>query len=301
MVEAAVTSAASSTPPHGLWFDAWERLKRNRAAVAAAVVIVTIALLAALGPALVAHRYDSLDWEQIAAPPRWDGSHWHTAHWLGTDRLGRDVFVRSLYGVRLSLAIGLLATIVSLLIGTAWGAIAGYVGGRVDSLMMRAVDIFNSLPYIFLVIILTTLFDRGNLFVLFFAIGAVGWVTMARIVRGQALSLRRKEFVQAAIALGARPSHILLRHIVPNAIGPVIVYATLTIPQMILYESFLSFLGLGVHEPLASLGTLIREGSVEMEAAVWLLLTPAGLLAVLLVCFGLLGDGLRDALDPGDS
>jgi oligopeptide transport system permease protein len=208
--------------------------------------------------------------------------------------------VRAFHGVRVSLLIGVLATLVSLAIGVAWGAIAGYAGGRIDSVMMRAVDIFNSLPYIFIVIILTTLFDRGSLVMLFFAIGAVGWVTMARIVRGQALSLKHREFVEAAVAGGAPPSRILLRHIVPNAIGPVIVYATLTIPQMILYESFLSFLGLGVQEPLASLGTLIREGSVEMESAVWLLLAPAGILAVLLVCFGFLGDGLRDALDPHD-
>jgi oligopeptide transport system permease protein len=296
MNDAAAIGEAVAAPAHGLWFDAWRRLKRNRAAVASAAIIVVIAFTALIAPALSPHRYDSLDWQHIAAPPQIGA-----AHWLGTDRLGRDVLVRAFHGVRVSLLIGVLATLVSLAIGVAWGAIAGYAGGRIDSVMMRAVDIFNSLPYIFIVIILTTLFDRGSLVMLFFAIGAVGWVTMARIVRGQALSLKHREFVEAAVAGGATPSRILLRHIVPNAIGPVIVYATLTIPQMILYESFLSFLGLGVQEPLASLGTLIREGSVEMESAVWLLLAPAGILALLLVCFGFLGDGLRDALDPHDS
>jgi oligopeptide transport system permease protein len=203
-----------------------------------------------------------------------------------------------LHGVRISLAIGVLATLVSLVIGVAWGAIAGYAGGRTDELMMRTVDVLYTLPYIFIVIILSTIFARGNVFVLFFAIGAVGWLTMARIVRGQALVLKRREFIEAAVIAGASPSAIVKRHIVPNLVGPVVVYATLTIPQMILYESFLSFLGLGVQEPRASLGSLINLGASEMESATWMLLVPAGVLVVLLVCFNFLGDGLRDALDP---
>lgn len=219
-------------------------------------------------------------------------------HWLGTDRLGRDLYVRTLAGVQISLQIGLLATLVSLCIGVAFGATAGYLGGRIDNLMMRFVDILYSLPYIFIVIILSTLFDRGNILVLFLAIGAVGWLTMARIVRGQTLSLKRKEFIEAALASGVGTASILARHIVPNVIGPVIIYATLTIPQMILFESFLSFLGLGVQEPQASLGSLINEGAQEMESAVWMLLVPAGFLVTLLTCFNFLGDGLRDALDP---
>lgn len=277
----------------GLWAEALRRLSRNRAAMISAGVIVLIALLAWIGPALSPFSQDALDWEHIAAPPQFAGG-----HWLGTDRLGRDMLVRTMHGVRISLAIGVLATLVSLVIGVAWGAIAGYAGGRTDELMMRTVDVLYTLPYIFIVIILSTIFARGNVFVLFFAIGAVGWLTMARIVRGQALVLKRREFIEAAVIAGASSSSIVTRHIVPNLVGPVVVYATLTIPQMILYESFLSFLGLGVQEPRASLGSLINLGASEMESATWMLLVPAGVLVVLLVCFNFLGDGLRDALDP---
>jgi oligopeptide transport system permease protein len=181
-----------------------------------------------------------------------------------------------------------------------WGAIAGYVGGRTDEAMMRFVDVLYSLPYIFIVIILMTLFGRGNLYALFVAIGAVGWLTMARIVRGQALALKQKEFIEAARVAGVDTPRMLTRHIVPNLIGPVVAYATLTVPQMMLFESFLSFLGLGVQEPLASLGSLINEGAREMESAVWMLLVPAGFLVALLLCFNFVGDGLRDALDPRD-
>lgn len=281
------------TAARGFWADAARRLRRNRAAMLAAAVILLIAALAFFGPALSPHAFDAIDWDHMAVPP---GS--ANNHWLGTDRLGRDLYVRTLAGVQISLQIGLLATAVSLCIGVLWGATAGYLGGRIDDLMMRIVDILYSLPYIFIVIILSTLFDRGNIYVLFLAIGAVGWLTMARIVRGQTLSIKRKEFIEAALASGVGTPGILLRHIVPNVIGPVIIYATLTIPQMILFESFLSFLGLGVQEPQASLGSLINEGAQEMESAVWMLLVPAGFLVTLLTCFNFLGDGLRDALDP---
>ena len=256
-------------------------------------VILAIAALAVFGPELSPHAADALDWQHIAEVPQLSGG-----HWLGTDRLGRDLLVRTLYGVRISLVIGVLATLVSLIVGVTWGAVAGYIGGRTDELMMRTVDVLYTLPYIFIVIILSTIFARGNVYVLFFAIGAVGWLTMARIVRGQTLSLKRREFVEAAVVAGVGSTGIVTRHIVPNLIGPVVVYATLTIPQMILYESFLSFLGLGVQEPLASLGSLINQGAREIESAPWMLLGPAGFLVVLLVCFNFLGDGLRDALDP---
>lgn len=282
-----------SDTPRSFWGDAGRRLRRNPATMVAAVLIVAVALLAFIGPLLSPHAFDAIDWDYMAAPP---GS--PNDHWLGTDRLGRDLFVRTLYGVQISLQIGLLATLVSLSIGLVYGATAGFIGGRVDELMMRFVDVLYSLPYIFIVIILSTLFERGNILVLFLAIGAVGWLTMARIVRGQTLSLKRREFIEAATASGVSTPGILLRHIVPNVIGPVIIYATLTIPQMILFESFLSFLGLGVQEPQASLGSLINEGAAEMESAVWMLLVPAGFLVTLLVCFNFLGDGLRDALDP---
>ena len=279
----------------GFWRQAWQRLRRNRLALFAGGIIVVAILAALMGQHLSTVRYDSLDWEAIAAPPKLGG-----AHWLGTDRLGRDLFVRTLYGLRISLVIGLLASAVSLLIGVLWGAIAGYSGGRTDELMMRAVDVLYSLPYLFIVIILMTLFARGSLIVLFVAIGAVGWLTIARIVRGQTLALKRTEFVDAARAIGVGPGAMLWRHIVPNLAGTIIAYATLAIPQMILFESFLSFLGLGVQEPLPSLGNLINDGAREMQSAAWMLLVPAGSLVLLLVCFNILGDALRDALDPRD-
>ena len=279
----------------GFWGQAWQRLRRNRLALFAGGIIVVIIAAALMGPQLSAVRYDSLDWAAIAAPPQLGG-----AHWLGTDRLGRDLFVRTLYGLRISLVIGLLASAVSLIIGVLWGAIAGYSGGRTDELMMRAVDVLYSLPYLFIVIILMTLFDRGSLIVLFVAIGAVGWLTIARIVRGQTLALKRTEFVDAARTIGVGPGAMLWRHIVPNLAGTIIAYATLAIPQMILFESFLSFLGLGVQEPLPSLGNLINDGAREMQSAAWMLLVPAGSLVLLLVCFSIVGDALRDALDPRD-
>ena len=277
----------------GASLGAGRHLRRNRAALTAAAIVLLIALLALIGPAVSPHSFDGLDWNHIAAPPQLAN-----AHWLGTDRLGRDLFVRTLHGVRISLAIGVLATAVSLLIGVTWGAVAGYLGGRTDEVMMRTVDVLYSLPYVFIVIILMTVFTRGNIYALFVAIGAVGWLTMARIVRGQALSLKHREFVEAAVVAGVGTPGILARHIVPNLLGPVIVYATLTIPQMILYESFLSFLGLGVQEPLASLGSLINAGARDIESAPWLLLVPAGFLVVLLVAFNFVGDALRDAFDP---
>jgi oligopeptide transport system permease protein len=269
------------------------RLRQNRAAVAAAAVIAALALLAIVGPWLSPYSYDALDWQHLAVPPGLTAS-----HWLGTDPLGRDLYVRTLYGLRLSLLIGVLATAVSVGIGVAWGAIAGYVGGRTDSWMMRTVDVLYALPYLFVVIILATVFERGRVAMLLVAIGAVGWLTMARVVRGQTLSLKRREFIEAARATGLGTTAILLRHIVPNLAGTVAVYATLTVPELITYESFLSFLGLGVQEPLASLGSLINEGARQMLTAPWMLLVPAALLFTLLLCFNLLGDGLRDALDP---
>lgn len=286
---------AEAGRPAGLWRGAALRLRKKRVAVAAASFILLLAVFALAGPAFSRYAYDALDWQHLAAAPFEAAS-----HWLGTDRLGRDLFVRTLYGVRVSLLISLAATAISLAIGVMWGAFAGYAGGRTDELMMRFVDVLYSLPYLFIVIILTTVFQRGSLPVLFFAIGAVGWLTTARIVRGQTLALKRREFIEAARATGMGTATILLRHIIPNLVAPVIVYATLTIPQMILFESFLSFLGLGVQEPLASLGSLINDGAQEMQSAPWMLLVPAGFLVVLLVCFNLVGDALSDALDPRD-
>ncbi|HVZ92173.1 MAG TPA: ABC transporter permease subunit [Rhizomicrobium sp.] len=294
---------AQNVRGRSLWVDAWRRLLRNRAAVASIVILAAIALVAIVAPWLSPYAYDAVDYNQIScAPAWWPGStlcHAGPGHWLGTDSIGRDLFVRILYGARVSLAVGLVATLVSLVIGVAYGAAAGYLGGRIDSVMMRLVDILYSLPFIFFVIILMVVFHR-NFYLLFIAIGAVEWLTMARIVRGQTLSIKQKEFIEAARASGVGGLGIVLRHVVPNVIGPVIVYVTLTIPAVILSESFLSFLGLGIQEPLTSWGVLIADGTNQMETAPWLLIFPAAFMAITLFCFNFIGDGLRDALDPKD-
>lgn len=274
---------------------AWQRFRRHRPAVVAGVLLAIIILACIVGPWFSPHDAYSTDWSQMSAPPSMSD-----AHFFGTDALGRDLLVRTLEGGRISLAVGLAATLVSLLIGVSWGAVAGYVGGRVDAVMMRFTDILYAIPFLFFVILLMVMFGR-NLFLMFVAIGAVNWLDMARIVRGQTLSLREKEFVMAARAMGQRPFIIIVRHIVPNLLGVVIVYATLTVPQIILVESFLSFLGLGVQEPATSWGALVNEGAREMEVAPWTLLFPAGFLAATLFALNFIGDGLRDALDPKES
>jgi oligopeptide transport system permease protein len=275
----------------GLWPDASRRLTANRGALVALYVILAIVALALVGPWFNPNSIEALDWSHVASVPGLGNS-----HWFGTDRLGRDLFARTLEGTRVSLVVGLVASAVSVVVGVSYGAIAGYVGGRTDNLMMRIIEILSGLPLIFFVIFLTVIFGRSES-LLFVSIGAVGWLTMARIVRGQTLSLRRQEFIEAAVASGASPGRVIFKHVIPNLIGPVIVYATLAVPQIILFESFLSFLGLGVQEPRASLGTLIAEGAGEMEAAPWILLVPGGFLAILLLCLNIFGDGLRDALD----
>ncbi len=278
----------------GLWRDAIVQLRRDRMALAGLSILLLLGLAAVAGPWLSEYREDEIDWVNMAVPP-----FAAEGHWLGTDRLGRDLLVRTLFGLRASLAIALAATLVSLVIGVGWGALAGYLRGRADALMMRFVDVLYSLPQVFFVIILTVVFGRGPL-ALLVAIGAFGWLTMARIVRGQALALREREFIEAAVVGGAGTLRIVGRHIVPNLLGPVIIYATLTVPQVILVESFLSFLGIGIQEPLASLGNLIADGAVEMETAPWILAVPAGCLVLLVFCCNFLGDSLRDVLDPRD-
>jgi oligopeptide transport system permease protein len=295
-IRGSVMAEATLAAPRrqSLWGDASRRLLRSRATLLSLALLALIVVCALLGPHLSRYSIDQVDWSQaaLATPPSFANG-----HWFGTDANGRDLFVRVWTGTRVSLLVALLATLVSLVIGVAWGATAGYLGGRVDDWMMRFVDVLYALPYMFFVIILTVVFGR-SLVLIFLAIGAVGWLTMARIVRGQALALRQREFVEAAIALGLPARHIIARHIVPNVLGTVIVYATLTVPQVILFESFLSFLGLGVQEPLTSLGRLVAEGALEMESAPWLLLVPSVVLASILVCLNFAGDGLRDALDP---
>jgi oligopeptide transport system permease protein len=276
-----------------LWDDARRRLLRNRGAVAGMSVLALLAAAAAVGPALAPYAYDQVDKADVWLPPLAHG------HLLGTDALGRDLLARLLMGLRVSLAIGLVATVVSLVIGVAWGATAGFAGGRLDEAMMRVVDVLYALPFIFFVILLMVTFG-SNIVLIFVAIGAVEWLTMSRIVRGQTLTLKQKEFIEAARAAGLGRAAIVARHIVPNLLGPVVVYVTLTIPAVILAESFLSFLGLGVQPPMASLGTLIATGASDMELAPWLLIFPSVVMVLTLMSFNFIGDGLRDVLDPKD-
>jgi oligopeptide transport system permease protein len=276
-----------------LWDDARRRLLRNKAAVGSLILLAVLFVAAAVGPYLTAFPYDQINKNDVWLPPLTGG------HLLGSDALGRDLLARLLIGLRVSLAVGVVATFVSLVIGVMWGATAGYIGGRVDEVMMRIVDILYSLPFIFFVILLMVTFGR-NFILMFLAIGAVEWLTMARIVRGQTLSLKQREFIEAARAAGLGRSAIVARHIVPNLLGPVVVYVTLTIPGVILAESFLSFLGLGVQEPLTSLGQLISKGAQDMELAPWLLIFPSIVMVVTLMAFNFVGDGLRDAIDPKD-
>lgn len=277
-----------------LWRDAMARLLRNKAALASLLILFVVTSLVVCAPWLSHFQMEDTDWESIALPPDWT-----TKHFFGTDDLGRDVFARTLFGGRMSILIGIVASVVSVVIGIAYGATSGFLGGKTDAFMMRIVDIIYSLPFMFFVILLMTFFGR-NIFLIFVAIGAVNWLDMARIVRGQTLGLKSKEFVEAAHAMGVRTPIIILRHIVPNVLGIVIVYVTLTIPQVILTESFLSFLGLGVQEPDTSWGVLINDGAQNVTVAWWRLVFPALFLAVTLFCFNYIGDGLRDALDPKD-
>jgi len=276
-----------------LWTDAWYRLQRNRAAIASACFLAALMLLALLAPWIAPYSYSAQDLSLGASGPS-------ATHWLGTDMLGRDLLTRILYGGRISLMVGVCATAVAMIIGVLYGAAAGYAGGRLDAVMMRAVDIIYAFPFAIFVIILMVLFGR-NIVLLFCAIGAVEWLTMARIVRGQVMALKKQEFIEAAVALGLTRRKIVLRHLVPNAIGPVIVYATLTVPNVMLLEAFLSFLGLGVQPPASSWGLLIKEGAESMEAYPWLLMYPGLLLSGTLFSLNFIGDGLRDALDPRSS
>ncbi len=281
---------AAPRPARSPGRETWERFRRNRVALAGLVVLVLMSLAALFAPWLAPREYDHQDLALGATPPS-------GAHWLGTDVLGRDLLTRLLYGGRISLAVGVCATVVSLLIGVTYGAISGYRGGRTDAAMMRAVDVLYALPFTVLVVVLMVAFGR-NLILLFVAIGAVEWLTMARIVRGQVLSVSQEAYVKAAVVLGFSHARIVLRHIVPNVLGPVIVYATLTVPRVMLLEAFLSFLGLGVQPPMSSWGLLIRDGAEVMDTYAWLLAFPGIVLSLTLFALNVVGDGLRDALDP---
>ena len=286
LIEAEVMEAEDGA---SLWHDAWLRLKKNRAAVTGGVVLVVMVVLAILTPWIAPYGYEAQNLDLGATPPS-------AAHWLGTDIFGRDLLTQILYGGRISLAVGFIATAVALVIGVTWGAVAGYVGGRIDSVMMRFVDILYALPFMIFIILLMVVFGR-NILLLFLAIGAVEWLTMARIMRTQVQSLRQQEFVEAAVSLGLPPSAIIFKHIIPKALGPIIVYTTLTIPSVMLLEAFLSFLGLGIQPPQTSWGLLISYGAETMEEYPWLLIFPGLALTITLFSLNFLGDGLRDALD----
>jgi len=272
-----------------LWHDAWLRLRKNKLAVFGGGVLLFMVVVALLTPWLAPYSYEAQNLDLGATPPS-------VAHWLGTDIFGRDLLTQIMYGGRISLAVGFIATAVALLIGVTWGAVAGYVGGRVDAIMMRLVDILYALPFMIFIVLLMVVFGR-NILLLFLAIGAVEWLTMARIMRSQVQSLRQQEFVEAAVSVGLSPAAIIRKHVVPNALGPIIVYTTLTIPSVMLLEAFLSFLGLGIQPPATSWGLLISYGAETMEEYPWLLIFPGCALTLTLFSLNFLGDGLRDALD----
>ena len=272
-----------------LWHDAWLRLRKNKLAVFGGGVLLFMLVVALLTPWIAPYSYEAQNLDLGASPPS-------SQYWLGTDIFGRDVLTQIMYGGRISLAVGFIATAVALLIGVTWGAVAGYAGGRVDAVMMRLVDILYALPFMIFIVLLMVVFGR-NILLLFLAIGAVEWLTMARIMRSQVQSLRQQEFVEAAVSVGLSPAAIIRKHIVPNALGPIIVYTTLTIPSVMLLEAFLSFLGLGIQPPATSWGLLISYGAETMEEYPWLLIFPGCALTLTLFSLNFLGDGLRDALD----
>lgn len=297
MLEAAISASASASGDHSdvvgrsLMQDARRRLLSNKAAVASIVLLFLLILFAIAGPWFIPYNYEDPDWAAFRSAPSVQ-----SGHYFGTDQNGRDLLARTLFGTRVSLMVALVATLVSVIIGVSYGAIAGYLGGRIDQAMMRFVDVMYALPYILFVILLMVIFGR-NVILLFAAIGALEWLTMARIVRGQTLSIKQREYIEAARAAGVSTRVIVFKHIVPNLLGPVVIYATLTIPEIVVVESFLSYLGFGIQEPLTSLGTLIAEGADVLEVLPWLLWFPAAFLILLLLSLLFIGDGLRDAFD----
>lgn len=290
-LSAALDSAVQGRSP---WAAARGRFVRNKAAMVSLALLSLVTLACIVGPWLLPNAFDSSDWQAMSQAPTWQG-----AHWFGTDESGRDLLVRCLMGGRISLMVGLLATLASVCVGIAWGATAGFIGGRVDALMMRAVDMMYAVPYLLIAILMVTLLGR-EFYLVVVTITVFSWMDMARVVRGQTLSLRSREFVEAARAMGVPTRRIIFQHIVPNLLGVVVIYTTVAVPGVILTESVLSFLGLGIQEPMTSWGVLIHDGTAVMEVSPWILLFPSALLSVTLYCFNYIGDGLRDALDPKD-
>ncbi|MCE1160005.1 MAG: oligopeptide ABC transporter permease OppC [Burkholderiales bacterium] len=293
-VVADILSTQLEIKGRSLWQDAWRRFRRNKAALMSLIVLAVVLLFVLVAPFLSPYGYAQASWDAMQASPSFANQ-----HYFGTDSIGRDLFVRVAVGGRISLLVGLAGALVAVFFGTVYGAVSGYVGGKTDMVMMRFLEILNAFPFMFFVILLVTLFGR-NLVFIFIAIGLVSWLDVARIVRGQTMSLKHKEFIEAAQVGGVTGWNIVMRHIVPNVLGIVVVYASLLVPAMILFESFLSFLGLGVQEPMTSWGALLQEGAKNMQVALWQLLFPTLFLVVTLFCFNFIGDGLRDALDPKD-
>jgi len=296
----ALERAAADGGGRSLWKDARIRFFRNRAAAAALVVLVLISIFAFFGGAIAQYDGETIDWARMGDIAGQGAPSIENGHYFGLDELGRDLFARTVQGTRISLMVGVVGALIAVVVGTLYGAVAGYFGGRIDGIMMRTVDILMAVPFMFVLILMLVIFEQ-SIMILFIGIGMISWLDMARIARGQTLSIKNKEFVEAAVAIGVRPMTIILRHIVPNLAGIVIVYATLLIPGMIITESFISFLGLGVQEPDTSLGVLIAKGSSQMQyGVIWQLLFPLFFFIVTLFAFFFIGDGLRDALDPKD-
>jgi len=289
-----------ATKGRSLWMDAGRRFMRNRAALISLIVLLAVVVFTIVGPLLARWSIEKIDWSVMGAVLTKGNPSIATGHYFGTDEVGRDLYSRVIQGTQISLLVGIVGSLIAVLVGTIYGAIAGYFGGRLDSVMMRLVDIIYSIPYMFILILLLIIFGRSFI-MLFVGIGLVSWLGMSRVVRGQTMTLRNREFVEAAVATGSKPLAVIFRHIVPNLLGIVVIYATLLIPEMILLESFISFLGLGVQEPNTSLGALISEGARTMQyGTIWQLAFPLAFFVVILFTFFFVGDGLRDALDPKD-
>jgi oligopeptide transport system permease protein len=294
LVAALGTTLEEAVAGRSPWADARGRFVRNKAALISLCLLLLVTLTCIVGPWLLPHAFDSADWDAMSLPPTLKNG-----HFFGTDEAGRDLLVRSLVGGRISLMVGFLATLSSVTLGIVWGATAGFMGGKVDAFMMRVVDMMYAVPYLLIAILMVTILGR-EFYLVVLTITVFSWMDMARVVRGQTLSLRSREFIEAARALGVPTRRIISRHIVPNLLGVVVIYTTVTVPGVILTESVLSFLGLGIQEPMTSWGVLIHDGAAVMEVSSWMLLFPAGLLSLTLYCFNYIGDGLRDALDPKD-
>lgn len=292
--------AESEIKGRSLWADARHRFLRNKAAMTGLIVLILVLLFALFGPLLTPWNYEDIDWDALSDIRELGAPSLETKHYFGTDDLGRDLYSRVIQGTQISLMVGFIGSFIAVVVGTLYGAIAGYIGGRVDGFMMRLVDILLAIPGMFVLILLMVMFGR-SIVMIFIGIGLLSWLDMSRIIRGQTLSLKQKEFIEAAVATGVRPLTIVTRHIVPNVLGIVVVYATLLVPGMIMTESFISFLGLGVQEPQTSWGALINEGAKTIQhGTLWQLLFPLAFFVVTLLSFYFIGDGLRDALDPKD-